>query len=102
MFQLVKVHHCPILIILDEMDAFAGSSAQLDVASNTVERSSDRQLLLYHILDTRQHSWFVGMFHRDHLASSSHQFTGEARPKSGRGNLEDFYSKSPCIAICID
>jgi Cdc6-like AAA superfamily ATPase len=51
MFQLAKVHHRPILIILDEMDAFVGSSAQLAVASNTVERSSDRQLLLYHILD---------------------------------------------------
>jgi Cdc6-like AAA superfamily ATPase len=51
MLHLAKVHHRPILIILDEMDAFAGSSAQLDVASNTMERSADRQLLLYHILD---------------------------------------------------
>ena len=51
MFHLAKVHHHPILIILDEMDLFVRSCPQLVVASDTVDRSPDRQLLLYHILD---------------------------------------------------
>ncbi|KAI2504084.1 Component of the origin recognition complex (ORC) [Fragilaria crotonensis] len=42
-FRLARVDNRPILIIMDEMDAFAGSSAHLDVTT--------RQLLLYHILD---------------------------------------------------
>jgi Cdc6-like AAA superfamily ATPase len=49
-FRLAKVDKRPILIILDEMDAFAGSSAALDTAA-TVEKAGDRQVLLYHLLD---------------------------------------------------
>jgi AAA ATPase domain/Origin recognition complex (ORC) subunit 4 C-terminus len=50
-FRLAKIHKRPILIILDEMDAFSGSTAYLDVTTSMIERASDRQLLLYHILD---------------------------------------------------
>lgn len=73
MFRLAKVGKCPILIILDEMDAFAGSSANLDVTTNMMDRSADRQLLLYHILDrvaTRGSSLcFIGI--SSHLKSIS-------------------------------
>jgi hypothetical protein len=41
MFHLAKVHHHPILIILDEMDLFVRSCPQLVVASDTVDRSPD-------------------------------------------------------------
>jgi hypothetical protein len=73
MFRLAKVGSCPILIIMDEMDVFAGSSAKLDVTTNMNNRSADRQLLLYHILDrvaTRGSSLcFIGM--SSHLESIS-------------------------------
>mmetsp|Transcript_21401 Transcript_21401/g.32502 ORF Transcript_21401/g.32502 Transcript_21401/m.32502 type:complete len:518 (+) Transcript_21401:81-1634(+) len=48
-FQLARVDEKPILIILDELEAFAGSPASLE--TKLVERAADRQLLLYHILD---------------------------------------------------
>lgn len=51
MFRLARVDNRPILIIMDEMDAFAGSSAHLDATTNLMDRSAERQLLLYHILD---------------------------------------------------
>lgn len=48
-FQLARVDEKPILIILDELEAFAGSPASLE--TKLIERAADRQLLLYHILD---------------------------------------------------
>ena len=72
-FKLAKVDERPILIILDEMDAFAGSSGHLDVNTNLVERTVDRQLLLYHILDRVASSdsslCFIGI--TSHLAAVS-------------------------------
>jgi len=52
-FRLAKVVKRPILIIIDEMDAFSGSAGSMEVNTTILERAKekDRQVLLYHILD---------------------------------------------------
>jgi Cdc6-like AAA superfamily ATPase len=50
-FKLAKVVGKPILIVIDEMDAFMGSTASLEFSTNAQDREWDRQVLMYHILD---------------------------------------------------
>jgi hypothetical protein len=50
--RMACVDGIPILIVLDELDAFLGSSASLlELKSSTETSVVDRQLLLYHLLD---------------------------------------------------